>query len=156
MQPNFTTMEQSALLVSLGLPKDSADSIGFVSDTPIHNMAGNVVSNIRIQQLLEGDTYTDVENPKDGGRWVDKPFPAWSVVRLMEIIDICDKEDSSGDTGEEYPSTTKVRKKLNMTYVEYLVRSIERAIQHGTIDLSKLQEALYGLRATEGAGQGDA
>lgn len=134
-------MEQSALLVSLGLPKDSADSVGFISNEPIHNMAGNVVSNIRILQLLEGDTYTDVENPKDGGMWVDKPFPAWSVVRLMEIIDICAKEDSSEDTGEEYPSTTKVRKKLNMTYVEYLVKYIERAIQLGTIDLSKLQEA---------------
>ena len=140
MQPNFTTMEQSALLVSLGLPKDSADSVGLISNEPIHNMAGHVVSNVRIQQLFDGDTYTDVENPKDG-MWVEKPFPAWSVVRLMEIIDICAKEDSSEDTGEEYPSTTKVRKKLNMTYVEYLVKSIERAIQLGTIDLSKLQEA---------------
>ena len=56
----------------------------------------------------------------------------------MEIIDICGP-DSSEDEGEEYPSTTRIKKKLGLDYVEYLVKSIELAVKREQLDFNKLK-----------------
>lgn len=75
----------------------------------------------------------------DSCKYLKDYFPCWSALRLMEIIDICALGENSDPNTEEYPSTIKVMNKLHIPYVEYLVKSIERAVQLGTIDFSKLE-----------------
>lgn len=129
-QKDHTTPEQSKLLLNLGVPADSADCC--YHDYPRYN--GEFNGRDKKPTIL----------------WEDEPIsklksysklsilPCWSALRLMEIIDICALGENSDPNTEEYPSTIKVMNKLHIPYVEYLVKSIERAVQLGTIDFSKL------------------
>lgn len=122
LQKDTTTPEQSQRLLELGVPADSANYY-------VRGMS-------RVYAVPDGFTYTE---------WAKKSperkcAPIWSVGRLMEIIDICALGENSDPNTEEYPSTIKVMNKLHIIYIEYLVKSMERAMQLGMIDFSKLED----------------
>lgn len=119
-QKDGTTPEQSKLLLKLGIPADSANYFRF------HDFFYPEVLHSKYSEFIEELVFTEPE----------EYTPCWSALRLMEIIDICALGESSDI--EVYPSTIKVMNRLHIPYVEYLVKSIERAVQLGTIDLSKL------------------
>lgn len=54
----------------------------------------------------------------------------------MEIIDNCTICDNKDWEGIVYPSTKKVKQDLGLTYIEFLIQSIECAID--VLDFSKL------------------
>ena len=130
LQNNFTTPEQSKRLLELGVPADSTDCCFYLntnySDKP----------HILYKKLSEKQA--DYDSPFSSIKAT--LYPCWSVGQLMEIIDICALGENSDPNTEEYPSTIKVMNKLHIPYVEYLVKSIERAVQLGTIDFSKLED----------------
>ena len=68
LQNNFTTPEQSKLLLELGVPADSADSY-----------YSNVIKHITVF-----DEEIDKKEFFNG-----KVIPCWSVGRLIELSDIC-------------------------------------------------------------------
>lgn len=122
-QEDGTTPEQSKLLLELGIPADSANYSRFQDDFYPE------VLHSKYSEYMEKLIFTEPEDYT----------PCWSALRLMEIIDICALGENSDPNTEEYPSTIKVVNKLHIPYVEYLVKSIERAVQLGTIDFSKLE-----------------
>jgi len=122
LQNNFTTPEQSKRLLELGVPVDSADC------------TRNLKTGLILAIPFEPSVFKERKE-----FWLNA-YPCWSAVRLMEIIDICALGENSDPNTEEYPSTIKVMNKLHISYVEYLVKSMERAIQLLTIDFSKLEE----------------
>lgn len=128
LQNNFTTPEQSKRLLELGVPADSADCF-YLKAHPVENY---------VYVLTDNRTYTEQVAVSEY-RYSDF-IPCWSAGRLMEIIDICALGENSDPNTEEYPSTIKVMNKLNIKYVEYLVKSMERAVQLGTIDFSELED----------------
>lgn len=128
LQNNFTTPEQSRRLLELGVPTDSADC--YLLRTLFAKGDTFIVEVLRDELYSKKDKFTNML----------EYLPCWSAGRLMEIIDICALGESSDPNTEEYPSTIKVMNKLHIPYVEYLVKSIERAVQLGTIDFSKLEE----------------
>lgn len=123
LQNNFTTPEQSKRLLELGVPADSADC--YYYDWDIKGRGPHVF-----------DWYdreiSNFEKRVSG----TKKYPCWSVGRLMEIIDICD----TIDTGEQYPTTKQVKVICAMSYVEYMVKTIENIIEFREIDLNKIME----------------
>lgn len=129
-QKDHTTPEQSKRLLELGIPADSAN---LVYDCDL--IGGEKYYSLVILDDMTFSEYKHLwESP-----CVDI-IPCWSAFRLMEIMDICALGENSDPNIEEYPSTIKVMNKLHIQYVEYLVKSIERAVQLGTIDFSKLEE----------------
>lgn len=142
-QKDHTIPEQSKRLLELGVPADSANCCYYVKDkcAPVEIIPpGNRDTPHTFSTYANG--YNDVFYPENPSlfEWdnVDV-LPCWSALRLMEIIDICALGGNSDPNTEEYPSTIKVMNKLHIPYVEYLVKSMERAVQLGTIDFSKLE-----------------
>ena len=139
LQNDFTTPEQSQRLSKLGVPTDSANGILLHYAWAEENLDEEnweapryIENNLPASQAL--DMYlTDQDE-------YDIAIPCWSALRLMEIIDICALEESFDPNTDEYPTTIKVMNKLHIQYVEYLVKSIERAVQLENIDFSKLEE----------------
>lgn len=119
-QKDHTTPEQSKRLLELGIPADSA----------------NCTRNLKTGLILAIPFKPSVF--KERKEFFLYAYPCWSALRLMEIIDICALGENSDSNTEEYPSTIKIMNKLHIPYVEYLVKSIERAVQLGIIDFSKL------------------
>ena len=132
LQNNFTTPEQSKRLLELGVPERTANCVlrhyNWADDNLDEN---NWELPCVVWTATELDRFIDDE--------YDKVLPCWSVGRLMEIIDICAMGEQSDPNTEEYPSTIKVMNKLHIPYVEYLVKSMERASQLEIIDFSKLE-----------------
>lgn len=126
-QKDYTTPEQSKLLLDLGVPADSA-GMGYQA------LNGKCYSNDMCGWRVSPSVLFIAKPDWSKHEW----YPCWSALRLMEIIDICALGENSDPNTEEYPSTIKVMNKLHIQYVEYLVKSIERAVQLGTIDFSKL------------------
>ena len=76
LQNNFTTPEQSKLLLELGVPADSADCIWYnpyYYDGDLTELAEIYVWKGKYPQIV--DKYT---------------LPCWSVGRLMEICKVCE------------------------------------------------------------------
>lgn len=119
LQNDFTTPEQSKLLLEIGVPANSANCY-------YRNFANSRV------RLIPNIRETDDKFCIDTNLLI----PCWSVCRLMEIIDICD----SLNLEEEYPTTKMVADKCKMEYVEYLVETIKRMKDFGELDFSKLEE----------------
>lgn len=114
LQNNFTTPEQSKLLLELRVPADSADCY--------HN------SNCNNRAFQLDNIFSQCE-------WItDKPTPCWSVGRLMEIIDICE----TNPRDEEYPTTKMVKDETKMDYIDYLVGTVKMMLPR--LDFSKLEE----------------
>lgn len=63
-------------------------------------------------------------------------IPCWSALRLMEMIDNSDDEYLD----EEWPTTTQVKNKTKMDYVEFLIGTIKRDLDDNKIKLSKLNK----------------
>jgi hypothetical protein len=120
LQRHFTTQEQSKKLLEIGLPADTADCF-YIND--------GYTPNVR-DELYERNTGHKFPFSEEGFT------PCWSVGRLMEIIDICD----TLDTSEEYPTTKQVMDKRKMSYVEYMVGTIENMTKLREVDFSKLEE----------------
>lgn len=116
LQNNYTTVEQSKRLLELGLPADSADLL--------------IEPGCDVKKTI---AYWTVFN---GIIDHEKFIPCWSVGRLMEIIDNCTICDNKDWEGIVYPSTKKVKQDLGLTYIEFLIQSIECAID--LLDFSKL------------------
>jgi hypothetical protein len=90
LQNNFTTPEQSKRLLELGVPADSADCIAHIVDNGIDTYKDFVLKgDVRISVINERHTYTKATTLEDGDRWLDEPYPCWSVGRLIEIYEIC-------------------------------------------------------------------
>lgn len=62
-------------------------------------------------------------------------FPCWSVGRLMEIFEICDNLPSF--TRADMCSIPSLKR---MSYMEYMMKCYNKAIEMGILDFSKLEE----------------
>lgn len=90
LQNNFTTPEQSKRLLELGMPADSADCMSFIVTDKGKDFFNDVECGTQIiRPLLPRDSYTKAAFPSDGSRFIEEPFPCWSVGRLVEIYEIC-------------------------------------------------------------------
>lgn len=110
LQNNFTTPEQSKMLLELGVPADSADQVYY---DDIMWGAHEFIPNDR--------TYSEIV-----AGYENISIPCWSVGRLMEIYDICVIEDTG--------SWANYTARLN--YMNYLVASFETS----KFDFSKLED----------------
>lgn len=127
LQNNFTTPEQSKRLLELGVPADSADCIGVIHEHFFSKRGQKVPYTISI--LLGGDNYSYVIEPSTGCRIVGKPFPCWSVGRLMEVCKICEPKKDYEQLCEEL-----------MYCKDYCVLIISHTIANiPIIDFSKLE-----------------
>lgn len=128
LQNNYTTVEQSKRLLELGLPADSADLI----------IEPGCDVKTTIPYWTDFTTWCQ-NNNSDGIIDYEKIMPCWSVGRLIEIIDNCtiwDFNDLKDWDGIVYPSTKKVKQDLGLTYIEFLIQSIECSMD--VLDFSKL------------------
>jgi hypothetical protein len=102
LQNNFTTPKQSKRLLELGVPVDSADCIAHIVDNSIELYEDFVLKgDVRISVINERHTYTKAITLEDGDRWLDEPYPCWSVGRLIEIMKICAKPKEQAIMSEE-------------------------------------------------------
>lgn len=129
LQNNFTTPDQSKRLLELGVPAWTADCYYYEEGGISKDCTPNIVP--------FGEVWTDDSTETMFSSYVD--IPCWSALRLMEIIDICALEESFDPNTNEYPSTIKIMNKLHISYIEYLVKTIERAVQLDIIDFTKLE-----------------
>jgi hypothetical protein len=112
LQNNYTTPEQSKMLLALGVPADSADCY--------HN------------QIAEKPYLLTM--PYSYSNWSDKrnpPLPCWSVGRLFEIIGIC--------AGMEYIDFEFIAWTQG-EWSEKLISIIKDLVKYDKIDFSKLEE----------------
>lgn len=77
LQSNFTTPEQSKLLLELGVPADSADCYNTIKHT------GKIPADATYKDVWQMSTWRD-----ENGNHIEM-YPSWSVGRLMEIFAIC-------------------------------------------------------------------
>lgn len=90
LQNNYTTKEQSKQLLELGVPADSADCVAHIVDNSIDLYEDFFLKgDVRISVINERHTYTKATTLNDGDRWLDEPYPCWSVGRLIEILKEC-------------------------------------------------------------------
>ena len=119
---DFTNIEQGRRLLAIGLPVNS--------------------SNCHYAKGKNDDEYGECvydnmglfEDAKAKMPHLDL-FPCWTIGRLMYILDmICTQYEKA----EEYPNTLSVKEKLNIDYVEYLVKTFEYSDSKHLIDLTLL------------------
>lgn len=132
LQSNFTTPEQSKRLLELGVPADSADCMSFIVTDKGKDFYDDIECGTQIiRPLLPRDSYTKVAFPSDGSRFVEEPFPCWSVGRLIEIYELC---FVMFDDYNYSPYTT---------LVERVIEYFEDAIKDNRFDFSKLEEYVW-------------
>lgn len=115
LQDNFTTPEQSKRLLELGVPADSAD-MRYRQEC------------IRMQCGEEECEYFLRYGKPDTSKY-STDIPSWSVGRLIEIMS---KLISSG---QHY-----IRVYVDTNIIDNVAGDIEREIELGYIDFSKLEE----------------
>lgn len=118
LQNNFTTPEQSKLLLELGVPADSADCYNVI-DSDVYNK-----DEIRVRQN-EYEISSSFFNNKHYN-------PVWSVGKLVEIHRIC-----STLPDEEYLFPFWKDQEDN---VEWAIRVLESGIRTSNMNFSKLEE----------------
>ena len=124
---NFTTFEQSKRLIELGVPVDSADCVGYIVDkSDIFNEYFQK-GETRITAINPRHTYTQVTTLKYGEKWLDEPFPCWSVGRLIDII------NNSTKLGYLVLYSSDI-------LIERLIKVIESHSKFNEIDFSKLED----------------
>lgn len=116
LQNNFTTPEQSKLLLGIGVPADSADChylseldpYVYVSTMPFSVLIGHAGNN--------------------------KCIPCWSVGRLIEIFEKC--------TGERFSREIDASTLQLIPLIEDVIAQIEKHLKmiYRRLDLSKLEE----------------
>lgn len=119
LQNNFTTPEQSKLLLELGVPADSADLCNVIPTGYVSFCRDKKFSDIRNELISVSKTryhqiYTE-----------DDIIPCWSVGRLIEIFIIC---------------TPYVEIRLRTRLIEQLIASYEDVIKQSLMDFSKLEK----------------
>lgn len=119
LQNNFTNPEQSERMLELGVPADSADC---------YLLRTHTRGDTFIVEVLHDELYSKKYKFTN----VLEYLPCWSAGRLMEIFDICCAID-----GMDW---CNVQSLGDMSYIEYIILSYERAIQHKQLDFSKLEE----------------
>ena len=137
LQNNFTTPEQSKLLLELGVPADSADCLYYVNDkcSPIEIIPpGNRNTPHTFSTYAKG--YNDVFSPENPSlfEWdnVDV-LPCWSVGRLIEITTIC-REWLAGQDTHCYIF------EKGASPLEKAISKITIAVEEKIIDFSKLED----------------
>lgn len=123
LQNDFTTPEQSKILLELGLPADSADCF-YLKVKPVEDY---------VYVLTDNRTYTEQAAISEF-KYTDF-LPCWSVGRLIEIFDICDISYIS----DEWPNTTTMTKRSG-SVIEYIVGTYENAHNKKLLDFSKLED----------------
>lgn len=111
LKNNFTTPEQSKILLGLGLPADSADC--YYSETIKHIVV--IDAEIDKKEFFRGDI-----------------VPYWSVGRLIEISRVC-----TTLTEKQYMFPFWYDTQDN---VEWAIRIIESGVRTEHMDFSKLEE----------------
>lgn len=132
LQNNFTTPEQSKRLLELGVPADSADCMSFIVTDKGKDFFDDIECGTQIiRPLLPRDSYTKAAFPSDGSRFVEEPFPCWSVGRLIEILKECiNNEDDLIDIFVELQYSNDILTTILMIFRD------NKAI----LDFSKLEE----------------
>lgn len=113
LQNNFTTPEQSKILLELGVPSDSADC--YLTRFGIdEGWKAKILNNVKYSEIA-------ISNQK-------YCLPCWSVGRLIEIYCLA--------TGVEYIkiSTSEI------SLTELMIKIIEIAVRIKTFNFSKLEE----------------
>ena len=114
LQNNFTTVEQSKILLELGVPADSADCyltrFGIDEDWKVR-----VLNNVKYSEIA-------ISNQK-------YCLPCWSVGRLIEILGIC-----AGMEHIDFETIAWVQGEWS----EKLVRIIMDMVRYNIIDFSEL------------------
>lgn len=118
LQNNFTTPEQSKLLLELGVPADSADFFYKLYTDVFYGDVPHFV-------LTIGDS----ENLRFGNT-----RPCWSVGRLIEIATLC-VDHYTGDNKIFFDKGI-----LCIGNVEFMIALFQVALDDGDIDFSKLEE----------------
>lgn len=122
LQNNYTTPEQSKRLLELGVPMDSADC---------YLLRTRTKGDIFIVEVLHDELYSK----KDKFTKMLEYLPCWSVARLMEIFEICDNLPIF--TRADMCSIPSLKR---MSYMEYMMKCYNKAIEMGILDFSKLEE----------------
>lgn len=122
LQYNFTTPEQSKMLLDLGLPAWTADCDYYEEGYIPKDAYPNVVP--------PEEHYRDMSCQRGFSEYIN--LPSWSIGRLMEIYSICIKDD----TDEHWPLHSSVES-VGFTYMDHV---INRFVTNKEIDYSKLEE----------------
>ena len=110
LQKNFTTVEQSKRLLKLGVPANSADCC-----------LRRVVEDSGDSEYWRIDIFSFI------GEVYDDFLPCWSIGRLMEIFDICKREDVR---------ITFLMPSETINYIDYLIDILSCK----WLDFSKLED----------------
>lgn len=130
LQNNFTTAEQSKRLLELGVPVDSADCIAHIVDNGIELYEDFVLKgDVIISVLKERHTYTKATTLEDGCRWLDEPYPCWSVGRLIEIYLLC----------AELKKPQMIFIKEDVLMMDRMINELCYMAESERLDLSKLE-----------------
>lgn len=121
LQNNFTTPEQSKILLRLGVPKDSADCAYRGSYMPIDVLPPNILYSEHEKEVHDLDTKKDI---REG--LLQTCEPCWSAGRLMEILAECYMTDMQfryfrrGGMMESLVNTfSDLRAEINFSALEY-------------------------------------
>jgi hypothetical protein len=112
LQSNYTTPEQSKILLELGLPADSADMLW---DGTIDANEGWIFEDFPIYSDKPFSYYQLLYRQED----TVHILPCWSVGRLMEIHDIC-IEDEDAQYGWAPAG--------DYNYIDYIISRFEEEI----------------------------
>lgn len=125
LQRNFTTPEQSKLLLELGVPENSADCYNTIK---------------HIGKIPDGMTYKNVWQMSiwrnKNGSHIEM-YPCWSVGRLIEIYLICN--EVIDNVTELHHSAIKIDVR-EFNIVEYIICKLTNKIKKNKDFLSKLEE----------------
>ena len=86
LKNNFTTQEQSLIMLDLGAPVKSADCYYMIINGKIDN---------QLEVIHDLDAFLD------SNEYLKDYFPCWSVGRLMEICKICEPKKDYEQLCEE-------------------------------------------------------
>jgi len=120
LQRNYTTPEQSQILIELGIPLDSADMY----------YARMKHDDFELPKVI-WECYSKSTNLHP---YVFTYLPCWSVGRLMEIYDTCFKYPESRS------SWCAITKLSGVPYVNYVLDAFQKAASDNLLDFSKIMD----------------
>lgn len=142
LQNDYTTPEQSRRLLELGVPADSAnmwwekDETILINGEWVHGAAWGKVP-IPFNWDRENNrfyTYSEIKGTVEDFTGNDT-LPCWSSGRLMEIFEICNNLPK--ETRMDICCIPSLKR---MSYIEYMMKCYNKAIEYGMLDFSKLEE----------------
>ena len=115
LQNNFTTPEQSLILLDVGVPVKSADCYYMIINGKIDN------------QL---EIIHDLDEFLDSNEYLKDYFPCWSVGRLLEICKLCEPKNDYEQLFEEL----QYSKNYCVVIISHIIANLQ------VIDFSKLDD----------------